>query len=155
RITSRYDPITERMASETVAKYGSVPGGLLFEGESGDLAPIRDVKYLDKANVFVLDDTIVYPNPVQEKEFSEIYRAILQDVRLGVSFGLQDEKRIMYGKLPPEDGMAMNLFMADGFLGGIVFGYKRFTRGYVYAPGYDESDRNGTLSFYLKVLGYR
>lgn len=154
-ITTKYDPVTENMARETVARYGSIPGGLLFEGESGELAPARNVKYLAKANVFILDDTVVYPNPVQETEFLEIYRAIAQDDRLGVSFGFGDEKRILFGKLPPDGKLAMNLFVADGFLGDIVFGYKRFTSGYVHAPGYDPSESYEAISFFLKVLGYR
>lgn len=154
KITAKYDKITAEMARETVAKYGSIPGGVLLEGESGELAPAQSVRYLAKANVFVLDDTIVYPNPVQEDEFSEIYRAIQQDNRLGVSL-LPDEKRILFGKLPPAGRLALNLLMVDGFLGSIASGTKRFTAGYAHAPGYDATEGDGATSFYLKVLGYQ
>jgi len=153
-ITSRYDPITETMAREIVARYGSVPGGLLLEGESAELASVRNVRYLAKANVFILNDSIIYPNPVQQNEFTEISRAISQDDRLGISLGFP-EKRMVFGKLPADGRIAMNLFVADGFLGDIVYGYKRFTSGYVHAPGYDSSKKPETISFYLKVLGYR
>ena len=112
------------------------------------------VRYLDKANVFILDDEVVYPNPVQKDAFISILTAIKNDDRLGVSLALF-EKRTVFGKLPETSKVAMDLFVADGFLADIAYGFKRYTSGYRHPPTFDRSEVYfGNASVYVKFSDY-
>lgn len=132
-VASNYTPVTQSTAQTIVGKYKSIPGGVTLEGGSPDLAFIKSVSYLPGANAFLLNNDVVYLNPVSSKDFAEIYRATLADDNMGVSLGLS---AIVYGKLPPQGDVAGNLELADRFLGSITFGSQILTKGYIFAQNY-------------------
>lgn len=150
-VSSSYRPITQTAAQGIVGQYKSIPGGVTLEGGSEDLSFIKSVKYLPEANAFVLNDDVVYLNPVTASEFMEIYRALATDDKLGVS--LAAGQAIVYGGLPPESDVVTNLELADRFLGDIAFGARRITAGYVFAPGYEgkPATGNGNLAVYFNI----
>ncbi|HEY3796145.1 MAG TPA: hypothetical protein VGM09_30350 [Bradyrhizobium sp.] len=154
-VSSSYHPITQTAAQGIVGQYKSIPGGVTLEGGSEDLSFIKSVKYLPEANAFILNDDVVYLNPVAASEFSEIYRALATDDKLGVS--LTFDQAIVYGSMPPESDVAANLELADRFLGDITFGVRRITKGYVFAPGYEgkpAASNNGNLAVYFNIHGF-
>jgi hypothetical protein len=132
-VASNYTPVTQSTAQTIVGRYKSIPGGVTLEGGSPDLAFIKNVSYLPNANAFLLNNDIVYLNPVSSKDFAEIYRATLADDNMGVSLG---QTAIVYGKLPPQGNVAGNLELADRFLGSITFGSQSFVKGYIFAQNY-------------------
>jgi hypothetical protein len=150
-VSSSYRPITQTAAQGIVGQYKSIPGGVTLEGGSADLSFIKSVKYLPEANAFVLNDDIVYLNPVAASEFSEIHRALATDDRMGVS--LTSGLAIVYGSLSSRSDVATNLELADRFLGDIAFGARRITSGYVFAPGYEgkSATANGNLAVYFNI----
>jgi hypothetical protein len=133
-VASNYTQITQPAAQAIVTQYKSIPGGVTLEGGSADLSFIKSVAYQPEANAFILNNDLVYLNPVSGAEFLELYRALASDDRLGVSLG--STQAIVFGNLPPESVPATNLELADKFLADITFGNKLLTSGYVFAPGY-------------------
>jgi hypothetical protein len=107
------------------------------------------------ANAFLLNSDIVYLNPVSPQEFSEIYRAITADDKMGVSLSAQTA--IVYGRLSPQGEVAGYLELADRFLGDITFGSRRIIRGYVFAAGYDPKPVNQfkNLAVYFNIHDMR
>ncbi|HEY3679378.1 MAG TPA: hypothetical protein VGL45_11740 [Bradyrhizobium sp.] len=150
-VSSSYHPITQTAAQGIVGQYKSIPGGVTLEGGSADLSFIKSVKYLPEANAFVLNDDLVYLNPVAAGAFSEIQHALATDDRLGVS--LTSGLAIVYGNLSPQSDVATNLELVDRFLGDITFGARRITKGYVFAPGYEgrSANGNGNLAVYFNI----
>jgi hypothetical protein len=150
-VSSSYHPITQTAAQGIIGQYKSIPGGITLEGGSADLSFIKSVKYLPDANAFVLNDDLVYLNPVAASAFSEIRHALATDDRLGVS--LTSGLAIVYGSLSPQSDVATNLELADRFLGDIAFGAHRTTKGYVFAPGYEgkSATGNGNLAVYFNI----
>jgi hypothetical protein len=132
-VTSGYTQVTQSTAQAIVGQYKSIPGGVTLEGGSPDLAFIKEVSYLPTANAFLLNNDVVYLNPVTPQDFAEIYRAILTDDNMGVSLG---QSAIVYGKLPPQGNVAVNLELVDHFLGNITFGSQDFVKGYIFAQNY-------------------
>ena len=153
-VSSQYQPITQDAAQNIVGKYKSVPGGVTLEGDSLDLSFIKTAKYLPQANAFILNGGLVYLNPVSADEFLEIYNAIMDDDRIGVSMG--QGIAIIFGKLSPQGPVATNLELADLFLGDIAFGAHRLTRGYNFASGYAPQALKVALSIavYFNLHGY-
>jgi hypothetical protein len=153
-LKSGYLPVTRADAQAIVGKYKSIPGGVTLEGASSDLSFIKNASYVAWANAFVLNGNIIYLNPVSAQEFAEIYRALLSDDKLGVSLG---SMAIVYGALPPQSDVAINLQLADKFLGDIAFGRREFVRGYVFAPGYTGATvKNPTnLAVYFMIRDFR
>jgi hypothetical protein len=58
-VSSHYSPITTSVAQDIVTKYQYIPGGLIFEDGSPDLAFVKKATYLASANAFILNDDIV------------------------------------------------------------------------------------------------
>jgi hypothetical protein len=155
RVTGSYRPVTRSMAQTVVGKYKSIPGGITLEGSSPDLSFIKSVVYLPQPNAFILNDDIVYLNPVTPDEFLQIARALTADDKMGVSIG--DSVAIVYGKLAPQSIVARNLKLADSFLGGIAFGDTSRARGYVWAPGFEAVTSLGgsNVAVYFNVNDFR
>ncbi|WP_194403345.1 hypothetical protein [Bradyrhizobium sp. CCBAU 53351] len=131
-VSSRYDPVTQTSAKTIVSKYQSIPGGVTLEGIA-DLKFANKVTYLAKANAFILNDDLVYVNPVTADELAQIYKALLADDKLGVSLG--EAVSLVYGALPKNGTVVRNLKTADRFLGAITFTNAELT-DYKFLPGY-------------------
>lgn len=154
-LRSSYQPITQNAAQSIVGQYKSIPGGVTLEGSSPDLGFVKTISYLPKANAFLLNNDIVYLNPVSAADFAEIQRAIASDDKMGVSLSWQ--AAIVYGKLAPQGDVAGNLELADRFLGDIAFGQQRVTKGYVFAPGYEPKPATvgGNIAVYFNIHDIR
>jgi hypothetical protein len=132
-VRPHYQPITQSAANDIVGKYKSVPGGITLEGAGTDLSFIKTVAYVQKANAFVINGDLVYLNPISKAEFSEIWLALAKDEKLGVSLAVPPR---VFGALPHQGDIAMNLLVADRLLGSIVYGSSSHLVGYNMAPGY-------------------
>ena len=151
-VSSHYVPVTQAAAQNIMNKYGTLPGGLTIEGEGADLSFVRSVKFLSKQNAFVINDDIVYIDPISSGEFLEIYRALQADDKLGVSL---DTYPRVFGALNPQSKTAWNLLLTDRFLGNIGFGRIGFIgngqtlTGYKWMPGHLDLSRWGLVSAHI------
>lgn len=152
-VSSRYEPITRSSAQNIVGRYKSIPGGVTLEGTGVDLPPLRTVTYLSESNAFIINDDIVYLNPVTAVDYVEIEKALREDDKLGVSLG---NVQLVYGALPPHGNVAMTLKLADRFLGAIVFYKKALLAGYKMAPGYSgRHEGSSLLAVYFNFNEYK
>lgn len=148
-----FNPITPDTALAIQHDYGTVPGGVVLEGAPTDLGPIHRVEYDGKYNAFVLDDRAVYFSPVAAGSIAVLARSIAQDDRVGVSLG---QVQIVYGAVPENSNVALDLKLADQFLGDIVFAQRRWTAGYRFANGYEPEKETGDfdLAVFFKFTGF-
>jgi hypothetical protein len=136
----QYAPATVKDFKNDSDYYGSLPGGVVFEGpEETDagLDNFRQVHYEKTFNAFVLDDRAVFLlNNIPPSTTSLLCRAIAEDYdekqripkeRLGVSIG---RVFISYGKVPKESDLAQDLMLTDKFLADIVFARNNWIAGY-------------------------
>ena len=127
--------ITPAEASDILKHYGSVPGGLILEGAAGGLDWVSDVRYDSEHGTFVLNGRVVYVSPIQAQGAAALASAIAADDRIGVSLG--EETEIVYGSLPTNSELALDLKLADLFLADIVLPPQEWTIGYRYAGGFE------------------
>jgi hypothetical protein len=154
-VSSSYVPMTRTAAQNIVNRYQSIPGGVTLEGGSPDLAFIKSVAYEPRANAFVLNDDLVYLNPIAAKEFAEISRSLATDDKLGVSLG---RGLTVYGNVSPRSSVTVSLKMTDRFLGSIVFGRTKSIEmaGYRFAPGYRAADSTAAhAAVYFNIHAFR
>jgi hypothetical protein len=156
RITSSYRNVSQERASQIIKTYKSIPGGITLEGEASLAARIRSASYEPAANAIILDNDLVYLSPVSAPELADILRAIAADTSMGVS--LAAGSSLVYGRLPPQGLVAMNLKLADHFLGGITFARRDELADYKFAPGYpgrSPTSSNGNLAVYFNFNEFR
>jgi hypothetical protein len=153
-VSSHYQPVTQSSAQAIMGKYKSVPGGVTLEGASPDLGFVKKVSYQTRANAFIINDDVVYLNPVSPSERAEIERALAGDDKLGVSLG-GGALLLVYGKLPPQSSVAVNLELADHFLGDIAFGRNQLTRGYRFPGGFVPKGGGSNVAVYFNLSDFR
>lgn len=107
-------------AQRITQKYGSVPKGLILEGEASGIDKITAIKYLPKENRFWLNETDYYAVPVTREILYQIVMALTRDNRLGVSINLTDET--IYGHLEKDGITAQQLLLADRLLTAVIIG---------------------------------
>jgi hypothetical protein len=128
--------ITREEAHKIVRHYRSIPGGLVLEGNGIGIDRVKNVSYEPASNTFVLDDNrAVYSSPVSAQNAALLARAIARDDRIGVS--LNDERHIVFGKLPASADLAADLKSVDNFLGDMVLPPQEWTVGYKFANGFE------------------
>jgi len=135
-----YQRATVQDAKGTTGRYGSIPGGIVLEGVATGLGNIRKVRYDRRFNALVLDERAVYFMTAPPRTVAVLCRAIGQDDRVGVSLG---DVHIVYGAVPPDSELAMDLKAADRFLGDIVFAQLEWTAGYRFANNYQPQPNRG------------
>lgn len=128
-----YQRSTVQDAERTRGRYGSIPGGVVLEGVGSGIGKPKKVRYDGRFNAFILDERAAYFMAIPPKTVALLCRSIAQDDKVGVSLG---QAHIVYGAVPPESDLAMDLKMADRFLGDIVFAGYEWTAGYRFANGY-------------------
>jgi hypothetical protein len=157
-VSSEYKPITVSSAQDLVDQYGTVPGGVVLEGTSADLSFITKVTYVAKENAFILNDEIVYLNPVTRRAFSEIVQAISLDDRIAISLASGARR---FGHLLPESPINWNLKLADRFLGLATFGRAAsmgIASGYRWMDGHNDRPsvrENGAVYVLFRFHEYR
>lgn len=116
-----YSTITSEVAENTVGDYGSVPGGVVLEGLAMGLEPIgklQNAKLVSDPALLIINDKHLYFTHLPRKQAREILNSLREDNRLGVSLG---SKNVVFGELKRQGNVAVNLFLADEFLGGLTF----------------------------------
>jgi hypothetical protein len=139
-VSGSFKPATLESARGAVSRYGSQFGGVVLEGTGTNLPPIQKVEYNRMANALVINDRAVYFSPVSARALSTLARAIAEDERVGVSLG---STHVVTKSLPPESEVALDLKIADHFLGDIVFGRPEWTRGYRFRNGFEPQKHAG------------
>ena len=158
-LVARYEQITTDSATSILKNYKSVPGGITLEG----VAPppsANAVKYYRSLAAFVFDSKVAYVCPVSVDEMKTILLAVSQDDKIGVSL---TGSGIVYGALDPGNRIALNLFLADKFLGNIAFGGHhtvefqdyRFADGYTPKRDFASRDHYTTVFFTLSDFTFR
>ena len=125
--------ITRDEADHILKRYDSIPGGLIFEG-AAELDWVKNVRYDSQQQTFVLNDSIFYALPLRAQSAAILATAIAADDRLGVSLG--EETEIVYGQVPTNSNLALDLKLGDVFLADIVLPPQEWTIGYRYAGGF-------------------
>lgn len=127
-------PISPAESKKVLNQYNSIPGGLILEGRAGGLKFVKRVSYDAKRNTFLLNGNVTYVSPISAKSALELIDALIADDRIGVSIG--DSNEIIYGKLSKDSEIALNLKLADNFLGDMILPPQDWTIGYRYADNY-------------------
>ena len=149
---ANYQPITKDAAQTVMAKYKSIPGGVTLEGGTSDLAFVTSVRFMPQANAFILNDDVVYLNPISVEEFSQINDGLAKDDKLGVSLG---QDGLVYGALVPDGSVAWKLKIADQFLGSIAYARRQYIADYKMAPGYDWTYEAENCAAYFNIYDVR
>jgi hypothetical protein len=132
-VDAKYVTPDEKNVANTLADYGTIPGGVTLEGAALGLPRVETIHYDVKRNEFLLNGDLRYSSPVSRRETEEILSSIDRDRRLGVAVG---RKSAVYGALPQESPVAGALKFADAYLGVIVFGRDQWMAGHELAEGY-------------------
>jgi hypothetical protein len=123
-------------AHKLLRHYGSIPGGLVLEGTATGIDGVKSVRYEPASNTFMLDDQrMVYASPVSAQSAALLARAIARDDRIGVS--LNEQRHIVFGKVPASSDLAADLKSVDNFLGDMVLPPQEWTVGYKFANGFE------------------
>ena len=150
-----YQRATVQDAKRTTGQYGSIPGGVVLEGIGGGIGTVKKVHYDRRFNAFILDERAVYFMTIPPKTVALLCLAIAKDDKVGVSLG---DTHIVYGAVPPESDLAMDLKIADRFLGDIVFASNRWTAGYRFARGFQpqrDTGGSGRVAVFFNVNGFQ
>jgi uncharacterized protein YraI len=155
-IAPNYKPTTKQDAEEIRKTHPSIGGGIDLEGVATGLGPIGRIQYHAALNALMLDDRAAYFFPVSGRNVAVLCRAIAQDDLVGVSMAVGGV-RLVYGKIPKESEVAIQLTLADSFLGNIVFADDRLS-GYLFADGYTPHQPQGRtfpILVHFTFSGYR
>ena len=132
-INARYIRPSLHSVHRILEKYKSIPGGITLEGSGRGIENVKNVVFDKNSNSFLINNRLVYKNPVSVPEMRYILRAVSQDDRMGVSLGDTD---VIYGSLTPGSIPCINLKLADHFLGCIVFANNRWLLNYDFPENY-------------------
>lgn len=157
-MTSNYQSITKKGASTILKEYKSIPGGVTLEGAGQGLEGITKVSFRKSDGYMVLNDSLTYEIPVTLQEMKEILLAISENDKMGVSLA---GEYIVYGALPRENDIALNIRLVDKLLGHIAFGghHDEEFGDYKLANGYQPKKNNrprlSGMCVYFRFGDYR
>jgi len=120
--------------ADILARYLSIPKGVVLEGTAVGFDPLVSVTYDKKANEFIINGERKYKNPISRKEFHRVLEALRKDDRMGVTL-IEGEARV-YGPLNADSDMVKQMVATDMLLGGVVFGIERLEQGVRLPGGY-------------------
>ena len=103
------------------AHYGSLPKGVMFEGDAGGMDPIKSIDYDAKTKTFTINGKDTYKCPIPGREFGELLKALAKDDTLGVS--LTKVKEIVFGQVSAESECAKTMFECDKVMCRVIFGF--------------------------------
>lgn len=107
--------------------YGSIPKGVILEGDAEGFEDIKTIKYDIARNTFILNKSSLYPLPIPRGQVAAIMAALAHDDRIGVS--LAGRKEIVYGAIEKDSLTAQELLAADKILVSVVFGWTKNLKG--------------------------
>jgi hypothetical protein len=126
--------ITRSEAEVIFKRYRSVPGGFVLEDNAAGLGVIKTARYDAARNALIFDDQIVYALRIPASSIKALASALAQDDRVGVSLG--EDREIVYGKLAKSSQVALDLKLADNFLGDFILPPQEWIVGYRFANGF-------------------
>ncbi len=109
------------------SKYGSLPKGVILEGEAIGFDKIETIKYRLSDNTFILNRNTYYPCPIPRTQVAAVLLALSKDDRMGVS--IVNKKVLSYGALRPDGETSAALVEADKILVSIIFGWTKNLNG--------------------------
>ena len=136
-----YKATTVKDSQEIPSHYGSVPGGVVLEGQA-DIGPLENLTYDSRFNALIVDNRAVYFLKISPRILVELCRALAQKDQIGVSLGAV---QISYGALPKKSQLARDLLLTDHFLGSIAFAWNDWTAGYRFASEYQPQQFQGSM----------
>jgi hypothetical protein len=147
--------IAHAEAKEMLRRYGSVPGGLVLEDTAVGLGSVKTARYEPARNAFILDERVVYVARISARSAAALARALAEDDRVGVSLG--EEVEIVYGKLPKSSELALDLKLADNFLGDIILPPQEWTVGYRFANEFKpvQDLGSGTAAVFFRLRDFQ
>jgi hypothetical protein len=104
-----------------MAKYLSIPKGVVLEGTAEGFDQLSSVTYSKDANEFTINGKMQYKNPLSRKEFAQVFKALCKDDRMGVTL-IAGEPRV-YGTLGTDSDMVKQMMETDKLLGGILYAF--------------------------------
>lgn len=128
-------------ASELLRRYKSIPGGFVLEDKGAGLDWVRAARYAPAANAIIINNQTIYALPISGRSVAVLARALARDDRIGASLG--EVMEIVYGALPNNADPAIDLKLADYFLGDIALPPPDWTQGYRFAGGYEPRSTSG------------
>lgn len=142
-------------AQAATTQYGGIPGGVVLEGLA-TFGTLDSLGYDARFNALVLNDTAVYLVKIPPADLAVMCRALAKDDRIGVSLG---EVHQVYGGVPPDSNLALDMKIADHFLGQIVFAEDDWIHGYKLASGYkplkNENNAGGNVAVFFTFDGFK
>ncbi|MGD0464907.1 MAG: hypothetical protein ABSB74_20675 [Tepidisphaeraceae bacterium] len=154
-VSGAFVPINAQDAKQIINTYQGIPGGIVLEDAATGLGNITKVTFDKRFDAFVLDDRAIYLTKVPPKTVAVLCRAIADDDKVGVSIG---QKQIVYGQVPVDSELAMDMKIADRFLGDIVFAEKDWSVGYRFANDYVPQRHEGRIpnvAVFFKFNGFQ
>jgi hypothetical protein len=150
----RPQPLTQSYVDTVRSNYPSFGGGILLEGKASGLPDIDDLEYDPILNAFVLNESTLYFAPIAPQSLAALCRAIAVDQRVGASIG---EKQLIYGEVPHDSQVAVDLKMADRFLANIALARSWIPDGYPLAEGYapKQPTQSSSVIVQFNLNGYR
>jgi hypothetical protein len=122
-------------AHKVFKHYRSIPGGVVLEGKGSGIGSVKSVRYEHATHSFVLDKgRATYVSPLPPGKTALLARALAGSDKIGVSLG--ETAHIVFGKLPRNSDVAVDLMMVDNFLGDMVLPPQAWTTGYKFANGF-------------------
>jgi hypothetical protein len=145
-------PVTRSETDGAVFTYDGIPGGIVLEG-AANFAEVSSVAYDPNFNALTLNNTLVFFMRTPPHEVAALAQGIADDERVGVSLG---EPYRVYGQLGKQSDVAINLQLADSFLGDIAFARNEWTRDYKFADGYTPKPEQlkKNVAVFFKVSGF-
>ncbi len=151
RVSSQFTLVNEQQAQAIVERYGTIPGGIVLEGDGEGLGQLRSVRYIKEFNAFIMDEEYSYLVPVPASELASIFGAIQEQDEIAVSWG---QKLEVIGALHGEGAVIRNMFLADGFLAEFIAGRRAWTEYYKPAGGYQRREPKHArgVGFYVFIF---
>ncbi len=108
-------------------RYGSLPKGVILEGQASGFNRIETIKYRLSDNTFILNQNTFYPCPIPRTQVAAVLLALSKDDRIGVS--IVNKKVLSYGALRPDGETSKALVQADKILVSVIFGWTKNLEG--------------------------
>jgi hypothetical protein len=116
------------------ARYGSLPKGVMLEGEATGMDPIKSVDYDPKTGAYTINGKDTYKCPVKARDMGELIRAFQKDPDTNLGVSLTKVKEIVFGKVPPDGENIKAMFECDRLMCQVLFGFNDLLGG-VKLPG--------------------
>jgi hypothetical protein len=135
---------------EVIDRYKSFPGGVVLEGTATGLGPIDELKYDRRLNAFLFDDRAAFFPRIPAAKVADVCCAIARDEKELIGVSLDDQQSV-YGQLPKDGSIVLDLQIADAFLGDVVFAQDAWSNGYRFPDGFQPKHPTSDVS-HLAVL---